>query len=378
MKKGNDTKERLLALLDDLGLTQTQFEEQCELSKGFASRITRNVRKGSLEKIKAHFPKVNINWLKTGKGSMYSAVVPDETIHDRLVRYLKAKGITARSFETKAQLSTGAVARADSSMRTTTLYKIKEAFPDINENWILTGIGKMYSSERYVDDLMTVKDRLRVFVNHLGVSESFFFTKCKINANKITHLSDNFPLEYFDKIAAAYPMLNIEWLRNGKGKMLKEAVRKSTNIRMIPVVSQRAYAGYLSGFANNEYIATLPTIPYIVESEQEHDNFIAFEVRGDSMDDDTPDAYKDGDILICKQLELDLYKFAPLPYKRRDFVIIHKEGVLIKRIIAHDVEKHLITIHSLSDDPTYEDRVLDLADVMQLFTVEYQQRKRYR
>ena len=59
-----------------------------------------------------------------------------------------------------------------------------------------------------------------------------------------------------------------------------------------------------------------------------------------------------------------------------DFVIIHKEGILIKRIIAHDVENHTITIHSLN--PMYKDEVLDLADVRQIFSVVESRRQRRR
>ena len=161
--------------------------------------------------------------------------------------------------------------------------------------------------------------------------------------------------------------------------MVLETKRNSPdNVVMIPVVSQLAYAGYLCGFADAEYMSSLPTIPFVAGLGDEADSFIAFEVSGDSMDDDTPDAYKNGDILICKRVELQLYRNSSLPFKRRDFVIVHKDGILIKRIVAHDVESHTITIHSLSEDPAYTDKVLDLRDVRQMFTVEYQQRKRSR
>ena len=49
------------------------------------------------------------------------------------------------------------------------------------------------------------------------------------------------------------------------------------------------------------------------------------------------------------------------------FVIVHKEGVLIKRIVEHNVENGTITVHSLN--PIYPDKVISLAEVYQIFNV---------
>ena len=58
--------------------------------------------------------------------------------------------------------------------------------------------------------------------------------------------------------------------------------------------------------------------------------------------------------------------------KKWDFVIVHKEGILIKRVVDHDVENHRLTLHSLN--PLYSDRVVDLVDVRQIFNVVKLQR----
>ena len=51
-----------------------------------------------------------------------------------------------------------------------------------------------------------------------------------------------------------------------------------------------------------------------------------------------------------------------------DFVIVHKEdGILVKRITDHNVATGDITLHSLN--PFYEDRVINLSEVSQLFNV---------
>jgi len=143
----------------------------------------------------------------------------------------------------------------------------------------------------------------------------------------------------------------------------------------IPLVGQYAYAGYLTGYGDNEYIGTLPTIDFTPDREMTG-NWLAFEVKGDSMEDGSIDSYVEGEIVICREVERDYWKDSRLFINKRDFVIVHEEGVLIKRIIEHNVERHTITIHSLN--PMYQDRVLDLAQVKQIFSIVESRKQRRR
>ena len=149
---------------------------------------------------------------------------------------------------------------------------------------------------------------------------------------------------------------------------------KLEHIVFAPLVSQYAYASYLSGYADEEYIEGLPVVPFFADHEAKG-NYVAFEVRGDSMDDGTDEGYMDGDRVLGREIPPDLWVSSKLHIRKWDFIIVHTEGILIKRIIAHDVDKHLITIHSLND--MYEDKVLDLKDVRKIFNViELQRPKR--
>ncbi len=149
---------------------------------------------------------------------------------------------------------------------------------------------------------------------------------------------------------------------------------KLEHIVFAPLVSQYAYAGYLSGYADEEYIEGLPVVPFFADHEAKG-NYVAFEVRGDSMDDGTDEGYMEGDRVLGREIPSDLWVSSKLHIRKWDFIIVHTEGILVKRIIDHDVDKHLITIHSLND--MYEDKVLDLKDVRKIFNViELQRPKR--
>lgn len=163
--------------------------------------------------------------------------------------------------------------------------------------------------------------------------------------------------------------INSNWLITGEGnkKNIEEAIPVNVNcILNVPLVNQYAYAGYLGGYSDVEYIESLPTIPFIVDHEA-HGHYIAFEVRGDSMNDGTEESYLEGDRLLCREIKRELWADSKLHIRKWDFVIVHKDGILIKRILDHNVEEGTITIHSLN--PIYPDRVINLAEVYQIFNV---------
>lgn len=185
-----------------------------------------------------------------------------------------------------------------------------------------------------------------------------------------------------EKIVAAFPKYNLTWLLTGEGNMLTDITSLNEAsfidkpiILHVPLVSQYAQAGYLCGYADAAYMATLPTIPYIVDHEAQG-HYVAFEVKGDSMNDGTEDSILEGDRLLCREIMPHLWADSKLHFRKWDFVIIHSDGILVKRIIDHDVENHTITIHSLNS--LYPDKVINLADVKQIFNVIELQRPRRR
>lgn len=192
-----------------------------------------------------------------------------------------------------------------------------------------------------------------------------------INGNAV-FLTNNFLLRFN---ASFGNMFNIEWLTDGKGEMLSpvnHTAQPADTTHMITarLVSKYAYAGYLTGYGDDDYMEELPVVTFVAEHET-HGNYMAFEVRGDSMDDGTRSAYCDGDIVLCREIEREFWRDSRLFINRRDFVLVTKDGILIKRIVRHDVDTHIITIHSLN--PFYKDTEINLGDVLQIFSVVFRQ-----
>lgn len=234
---------------------------------------------------------------------------------------------------------------------------------------------------------MNLKERLFHLIEIEGLNPNQFYIKTGLGNGYLDKVGDVLRRPTIEKIQKTFPKWNFDWILKEEGSPLteidipKEERSKEANfiadkdIMNVPLVNQYAYAGYICGFGDPEYIEDLPTIPFIVDHEGKG-NYIAFEVRGDSMNDGTEDSYLEGDRLLCREIQPHLWANYKLHIRKWDFVIIHEEGILVKRIIDHDVEKGLITIHSLN--PFYEDKVLDLREVRQIFNVIELQRPRRR
>jgi len=148
-----------------------------------------------------------------------------------------------------------------------------------------------------------------------------------------------------------------------------------SSVMYVPLINQYAYGGYLNGFAETEYMESLPKIPFILDKDYKGE-YLCFEVKGESMECESEESIPEGSILLCRNVRQEYWR-SKLHINKWDFVIVHNtDGILVKRIIKHDVENHTITIHSLND--FYEDREINLRDVKQIFNIVEIQLKRKR
>ena len=232
---------------------------------------------------------------------------------------------------------------------------------------------------------MEFKDRLKYLLDNVKLNGKKV-TSYQIGKNtSITstavdkYLKGSIPSYDKAKILADYFGVTVEWLMTGEeNKSSSEVQIVDTNVMMVPLVNQYVHAGYMSGYADEEYVETLPKIPWIVDKEYKG-RYISFEVKGDSMYDGTYDSYLEGDLLLCREVRMDLWKDSKLHFTKWDFVIVHEEGVIVKRVIDHNVESHTITIHSLNPDKSkYPDEEIDLCNVQQILNVVSMMRPRKR
>lgn len=168
--------------------------------------------------------------------------------------------------------------------------------------------------------------------------------------------------------------INLIWLLTGAGSELVEGdnanvtiAKKPSDATSAPLISQYAYAGYMAGFADPEYLDAQPQ--FTASKSHNGGHYIAFEVKGDSMDDGSKRSICEGDIILGR--ELQKHHWQNKLHVPKVFIIVHKtDGIICKEVLKHDVKSGIILCHSWNPDPDYEDFELNLRDVMQLFYVK--------
>jgi phage repressor protein C with HTH and peptisase S24 domain len=255
---------------------------------------------------------------------------------------------------------------------------------------------------------MTENQRLKILINELNFKNQADFAKSlNITAGGLSDVirSKN-GIGVSDKIKRQLEIIhsvNIKWLETGEGEMLNnkksnprlEAIplhisadpsdhdndgsrfeeQPDGTLRMrIPVVPHKAFAGYLRGFKDPDYYEDLEYISIDV-FKQHRGHYLAFEVKGDSMTTLEPGLFRrsifDGVKVVGRELQRHHWQYKLHTNNYDAWIIVHKtEGILIKQIINHDVEKGIITIHSLNPDKKqYADENLRLDDIEQIFNV---------
>jgi transcriptional regulator with XRE-family HTH domain len=198
--------------------------------------------------------------------------------------------------------------------------------------------------------------KIKEFCDELGLTEQGFAKLIRANSTKIETLELiaqklNVPVSTF-------------FTENKEAEIL-------TNMHCVevPIVPVYAYASFLHGHDDTEYMDSLPTMSVILDRKYGKDGFLIFEVKGNSMDDGTNRSLLDGDKILVKELDSDYFR-TKLKDDSNFFVIIHRtDGIVVKQIVEHKIEEGLIRCHSINPSPQYHDFEIDLREVSRIFRV---------
>lgn len=224
----------------------------------------------------------------------------------------------------------------------------------------------------------SINTRIEKVVRYCAKTRKEFAEKIGKSSQWVTNItSEGYPVgkKTITSIIEVYSNIDPNWVLNGIGGMLlkpdntiEEAREIDPEYMDVEFITKYAYAGYMAGFGDAEFIDTLPKIK-VLKDREVHGNYKCFEVKGDSMFDNSFESWLDGDIILCREVKRDLW-LPKLHFNQWDFVIVHKDGILLKRITGQNNDKGTISIHSLNPDKsTYPDQEIDLNDIMQIFSV---------
>ena len=69
-------------------------------------------------------------------------------VQGRLREFIEYLGIEVKSFELSVGLSNGFVSKVGETIRPASFNKIHSKYPDLNKNWVLTGLGQMIDGDK--------------------------------------------------------------------------------------------------------------------------------------------------------------------------------------------------------------------------------------
>lgn len=204
-----------------------------------------------------------------------------------------------------------------------------------------------------------------------------------------------------NKILLSFDTVNRDWLFEGKGDKLKTlSIISDPDNKDIDIVNDGNNTPYIvtkSGieyykFGASKFMMKVPFVPvkayakYIDEQRDAipyegreffyfpvdqiyHGNYQAFEIKGDSMDNDTKSSLANGDVVLGRELSRDLWK-SPLHINDyANWIIVLENTIVCKQITKHDISTGEIVCHSLNSDPAYADFTINLQDVKNLFNI---------
>ncbi len=135
-----------------------------------------------------------------------------------------------------------------------------------------------------------------------------------------------------------------------KRRMMKIGSADRNVIHFVPI---KAAAGYMTGYADSEFIDELNTftLPMLTGG-----NYRAFEIIGDSMLP-TPS----GSIIVGEKVDsIDDAK------NNQAYIVVSKsEGIVYKRIVKNNRSKNKITLES--DNPAYQPYQINTEDILELW-----------
>lgn len=201
-----------------------------------------------------------------------------------------------------------------------------------------------------------------------------------------------------DKYLECYSEINSIWLLTGEGEMLNNASK--VELQQVPTeentgefFTENSNGAKFYDLGNGKYRMITRLVPFCaygrfaneadtLEPDKEgweeesfevpnivHGNYLSFEIKGESMDDGTRNSFEAGDRVLVRELNrlhwTDRLRYNDYPY----WVVVFDSSVLIKQITNQDMEKGIITFHSLNPSPEYSDFTLRIDEIRKLYYV---------
>lgn len=194
----------------------------------------------------------------------------------------------------------------------------------------------------------SVKERLVEFIKYKRISQRKFQETAMISNGFVSNIKKSIASDTIVKISKAYPELNIDWLLEGEGEMIKNVSDNEESTFYIPLMPVVATGGVLTEFSEG----VIPDNCEHIRSPFDHAD-IAVPIRGDSM---SPE-YPNGSIVFVKRINPNAFVEWGKVY-----VLCTCNGNIVKEVHPADDSQHIVC-RSLNPFHPVADFTVDTADI---------------
>lgn len=232
----SDICERFLKIRINLNMKQCDFAKEIKTTQGHVSDIE-NKRKGVSDRIieilRLKFS-INETWLRTGEGEMFN------TLSARLKTLRNTLSLTQQEFADRLNVprnTIGGYEVGKSNPSDAAVNNICITF-NINENWLRTGEGEMFS-EPFNNS--SIGERIKLLRKELNMTQQKFAEGIHIKRSTIaTYESNrNEPIDAVVSLICMQYNVNERWLRTGDGEMFSESFGNSNISERIRILRKK-------------------------------------------------------------------------------------------------------------------------------------------
>ncbi len=123
---------------------------------------------------------------------------------------------------------------------------------------------------------------------------------------------------------------------------------------LITLIPQKATAGYLSGYADVDYIETMPRLALPLTELSKERTYRAFQITGDSME-----PVPSGSYIICEYVQ----NWLDLKEGKSYIVVTSNDGIVYKRVYFQDDKRILLK----SDNYNFKPYTIETSDLLELW-----------
>lgn len=237
---------------------------------------------------------------------------------------------------------------------------------------------------------MNVKERIRIFIKHEGLTVSAFEKQIGASNGYVNSIRKAVSNKKLNEILEHFPSLNTEWLLTGRGEMLKSANRETfdsdlSNINhrsslvgsgiqvlelsnnqyliTMPLVDANSRGQYGLNYKNADFLTQLPTHTIITDKPLEG-KCIAWVIIDDAMNSRDERAIRAGAEVATNVIDRSEFiskDFNQLKY----WVLVHKSEPIFCQVRKISDDGKTIYCQLLNPAPQYQDFSVQIDDVLE-------------